>query len=109
MSKQEEEEFVTLTDEQGKEHQFAVIDVIDVEGQSYAVLLPADSPALSDDESLDEDEIDEAIILRIDKDESGEDILVDIEDDEEWERVTEAWEELLDQEAGDEDEEGEEP
>ena len=107
MSKQEEEEFVTLTDEEGKEHQFAVIDVIDVEGQSYAVLLPADSPALND-EPLDEDEIDEAIILRIDKDESGDDVLVDIEDDEEWEKVTEAWEELLDNEE-EEDEDDEEP
>ena len=52
---------------------------------------------MSDDveASDEEEESDEAIILKIGKDENGEDILFDIEDDEEWEKVADAWQELI--------------
>lgn len=86
------EDLVVLTDEDGVEHEFAVIDVIEVEGKEYAILLPPD----------DEDD-DEAIILRVETDENGEETLVDIEDDAEFEKVAEAWEEILEEE-GDEEE-----
>jgi uncharacterized protein YrzB (UPF0473 family) len=79
----EEDEVVTLVDEEGEEHDFAVIDIIEVDGAEYAILLPVD------------EENNEAIILKFDKDEEGNELLVDIEDDEEWEKVSEAWEEMV--------------
>jgi len=81
----EELGIVTLVDEDGKEHEFALVDSIEVEGEQYAIL----SPMEEDEES------DEAIILKIGKDENGEDILYDIEDDEEWEKVADAWQEMM--------------
>ena len=89
---EEEDEIITLTDDEGKEHEFVVVDVIDVEAKEYAILLPIDT---------EEDEEAEAVILRLEKDQDGDDVLVDIESEEEWERVAQAYEELLDDE-GDE-------
>jgi uncharacterized protein YrzB (UPF0473 family) len=80
----EKENTIVLLDEEGKEFEFHVVDVIEVDGSEYAILLPAD-----------EDVPEEAEVLRIDKDESGQEILVQVEDDEEWERVAQAWEELV--------------
>lgn len=94
----EKENTIVLLDEEGKEFEFHVVDVIEVGGSEYAILLPAD-----------EDVPEEAEVLRIDKDESGQEILVQVEDDEEWERVAQAWEELVneweDEEWEDEEEE----
>ncbi|MCY0908151.1 MAG: Holliday junction resolvase RuvX [Sulfobacillus thermotolerans] len=85
---EEEDEIITLTDEDGNEHEFVVVDVIEVEEQDYAILLPIDT---------EEDEEAEAVILRLEKDDDGDDVLVDIESEEEWEKVAQAYEELLDE------------
>jgi hypothetical protein len=45
--------------------------------------------------------------LKIGKDENGEDILYDIEDDEEWEKVVDAWQEMLEQDEEEDGEDGE--
>ena len=79
------EEKVVLVDEDGEEHEFALIDVIEVDGEEYAILEPLEA---------EEDDSD-AIILKIGKDENDEDILYDIEDDEEWEKVADAWQEMI--------------
>ncbi|MBP7330961.1 MAG: hypothetical protein BWY65_01422 [Firmicutes bacterium ADurb.Bin373] len=79
----EPDEIVTLVDEEGEEHDFTLIEIIEVDGAEYAILLPADE----DDN--------EAIILRLTKDEDGNDLLVDIEDDDEWEKVADAYEEMI--------------
>mgnify|MGYP005852325593 CR=1 FL=1 len=81
------EENIVLVDEDGEEHEFALIDVIEVDGEEYAILEPLDS----------EEDINEAIILKIGKDENGEDILYDIEDDEEWEKVADRWQEMIEE------------
>lgn len=85
---QEELGIVTLVDEEGNEHDFAFVDSIEVDGQQYAIL----SPMEEDEES------DEAIILKIGQDENGDDILYDIDDDEEWEKVADAWQEMIETE-----------
>ncbi|MHB8157126.1 MAG: DUF1292 domain-containing protein [Desulfocucumaceae bacterium] len=82
----EHEEIITLIDENGEEKDFTVIDILELEGSEYAILLPVD------------EESDEAIILKFAEDVEGNEILVDIEDDEEWEKVADAWEELMSQE-----------
>ncbi|MFZ3172705.1 MAG: DUF1292 domain-containing protein [Carboxydocellales bacterium] len=86
----EQDNIVTLTDEEGNDHEFEVIDVIKVEDSEYAILRP-----LEDDEDEDEDE---AIILKVTTDEEGNEILMDIEDDEEWEKVADAWQESIEDE-----------
>ena len=94
---EEEEAFdiVVLNDDEGNEHEFMHLATLEVEGSTYFVLLPVE-------ESEDDDEEAEAIILKLGKDENGEDMLMDVEDDEEWEKVADAWEEMEDE---DEDEE----
>jgi len=86
---EESESIITLTDEDGQEFDFELIDMLKVEGSDYAILLP-----LEEDE-----ESDEAIILRVLYDEQGEiETLENIEDDEEWEKVADAWQETLENE-----------
>ncbi len=86
----EETEVLMLTDEEGNEHEFSVIDLIEMDGSEYAILLPV--------EEGDDEEGGEAIILRIDKDDEGNEILVDIEDDEEWEKVADTWASMIEEE-----------
>lgn len=88
-----EEEKIVLVDEDGEEHEFALIDVIEVDGGEYAILAPLDA----------EKEESEAIILKVGKDDNGEDILYDIEDDDEWEKVADTWQEMIENEEDEEE------
>lgn len=76
-------EMITLLDEEGQEHNFELINIMEVDQNEYAVLLPP------------EDDATEAIVLKRGEDEEGNEILVDIEDEEEWEKVAAAWEEFM--------------
>ncbi|MDR5695485.1 MAG: DUF1292 domain-containing protein [Armatimonadota bacterium] len=84
-----EEQRIILLDEEGEEHHFALVDVLDIEDKRYAVLLPL------------EGEDDAAVVFRVE----GES-LVTIEDEDEFERVLQALEEL--EEAEDLEEEDDE-
>jgi uncharacterized protein YrzB (UPF0473 family) len=86
-----DEEVILLEDEDGNEHRFVLGDVIEVEGQTYAVLLP-----------IDED-IEEGVIFRIEGEEGDDYVLADIESDEEWQKVVDAYNAYMDEE--DEEEE----
>ena len=81
----EEAETVTLTDEEGNEHEFEIIEILKVDEKDYAVLIPVDA-AGTDEEG--------AVILRVDQ-EDGEDVLVEIEDEDEFARGCEAGDESL--------------
>jgi uncharacterized protein YrzB (UPF0473 family) len=83
-------DIIVLNDEEGNEHEFMHLATLEVDGNTYFVLLPVE-------ETEDDDEEAEAIILKLEKDENGEETLVDIEDDEEWEKVADAWEEIEDE------------
>lgn len=83
-----EDRKVVLMDEDGVEHEFEVLDIIEVDGAEYAILFPVEEG----------DESDEAIILKIGTDENGEEILYEIEDDEEWEKVADAYDGMLEDE-----------
>lgn len=78
---------VVLNDDEGNEHEFMHLGTVEVDGSTYFVLLPVE-------ETEEDNEEAEAIILKLGKDENGEDMLFDIEDDEEWEKVADAWEEM---------------
>lgn len=76
-------EMITLLDEEGNEHDFELINIIQVDENEYAVLLPP------------EDDATEAFVLRRTEDEEGNELLVDIEDEDEWQRVVAAWRDFL--------------
>lgn len=83
MENMENEALFTLTDEDGNESQFALIGQLELDGQEYLALIPADS---------DNDNEDEYVVLKITVDENGEEILVTIDDDDEFDRVADAFE-----------------
>ncbi len=87
-----DEEVIVLEDEDGQEHRFVLGDVITVEEQDYAILLPID------------DELEEGVIFRIDGEDGDQMVLADIDTDEEWQKVVDAYNTYMD-ELEDEDEE----
>jgi len=84
-------ETISLVDDQGQEHEFDLVDVIEVAQQRYAVLQPAGGEA-------------DAVIFRMEDDET----LAAVDDDEEFARVAAALEDMEDGEAGDADEDEDE-
>lgn len=89
----EEDEIITLTDEDGKEEKFIVLCVIEHKGKEYYALLP-EKPA--------DDGEDGYVILRADEEE-GESMLVTIDDDDEFDEVADEIDEFLNSEIDDED------
>ncbi len=101
---EDDSDVIVLTDENGEDHEFELIEILEVDDHEYAVLTPLDGEAEGEGETgADDVDEDEAIILRVETDEKGERIFADIEDDEEWEKVAEAWESSLEDEDWDED------
>jgi uncharacterized protein YrzB (UPF0473 family) len=100
----EQNEMITLVDEEGQEHSFTLLDILNVNDKEYAILLPTD-PGFIDSEADGQ----EAIIFRIVETEE-EHTLLAVEDEAEWEAVAKAWEEmeLSDDDYEEEDEEEDE-
>ncbi len=73
----EDEDVIKLLDEDGAEHEFSVVDVLEVGARRYAILQP-----LAGGEDADT-----AVIFRME-----DDALVTIEDDAEFEQVRQAFE-----------------
>ena len=69
---------VTLTDEEGVERDFDIINTLEMDGNEYFALV-----AVEGDE-------DEYIILKV-IEENGEELLITIDDDEEFDRVADAF------------------
>lgn len=91
----DDSDVIVLTDDEGNDHEFELLEILEVNDREYAVLAPLDGEGPAEDEDVGEDE---AIILRVETDENGERVFSDIEDDEEWEAVAEAWESSLEEE-----------
>ncbi len=85
---------IVLTDEDGKEHEFELLTILEVDENNYAVLLPL----LKSEDGENFEYEDEAIILKISQDEDDNDILLEIEDDEEWEKVASEYDRLASEE-----------
>lgn len=75
MTKQRET--ISLVDDQGNEHEFSIIDVVEVAERRYAILQPTEGE-------------EEAVIFRLEDDET----LSTVEDDEEFARVAAALQDL---------------
>ncbi len=90
---EERTDIVILVDEEGHEHEFAMVDRFELDYKEYAILVPV--LYLDDDDEDDEvDFEDEAYIFRIDVDE-GEETLVEVDDETEWNEVAAVWEERV--------------
>jgi len=83
----EDDNKVTLVDEEGKEHSFLVLDILTVNENDYAILLPEGTDFNSETDEQ------EAIIFRIVETEDEQTLLA-VDDDQEWEEVSKAWEEV---------------
>ena len=82
-------EILTLADEEGIEHQFELIDKLDVGDDSYTALIPYYA---ADDDLLESDS--QLVILKV-VTEDGENYLSIIEDEEEFTKISELFVEKL--------------
>ena len=91
MSEEYGNSLVTVLDDEGKEHQFELLDAIETDDGRYVALLPIYTEA----EALLEDD-GELFILEVVND-NGDDLLVPIEDDEVFENIADAFQERLEE------------
>jgi putative Holliday junction resolvase len=80
-----QEDIVTLVDEDGKEHEFTVVDIIEVDEKEYALLMPVEGEGTEEDSE-------DVLVLRFE-----DDSLVMIEDEQEFNKVVAYLEELGEQ------------
>ena len=97
MSKDFGGDFITIADEEGNEFELEILDVLDVDGVSYTVFVPA-----SIDE-MDVNDPDYGLIFLRNREENGEEFFDSIDDDAELDRVYELYNQLLDAEEEAED------
>ncbi|MFA9379799.1 MAG: DUF1292 domain-containing protein [Acetanaerobacterium sp.] len=83
---------LSLTDEDGNEHEFEILDELDLDEKHYVALIPASEEALEDEE-----EEGQLIVLKSEE-ENGEEYLAYIEDEEEFGRVAGMFVERLSEE-----------
>ena len=92
MSEEYGSDFMSITDEDGKEYELEVLAELDYNGSHYLALVPAEEEgAESDEEDL------EVSILRSEE-ENGEQILVTLDDDDELDRVYEYYQQIMEAE-----------
>jgi len=78
-------DIVTLSDDDGKEYTFEILDAIESDMGRYLALLP-----VYEDPQDQLDDSGELVVVKVEE-ENGEEYFVDIEDDDEYETVSEAF------------------
>ena len=78
-------DIVTLSDDDGKEYTFEILDAVESDTGRYLALLPVfeDAQKLLDDSG-------ELVIVKV-QEENGEEFFAEIEDDEEYEMISDAF------------------
>ena len=84
----DEKDIVVLTDEEGLEHQFIIVDMVEIEAGVYALLMPLE---------IQGEEDDYYVIMKVEEN-GDEQILMTIEDDAEYEAVARMIEDFYDAE-----------
>jgi hypothetical protein len=102
-SAEEESPIISTSDEEGVHHQFQMVDMVEIEGQQYGLLLylgeedengalkPKVAEEASSDDDSDEEDDDEFVIMRIEE-EDGASVFISIDDDDEYERIIQYFE-----------------
>ena len=85
MSQEFGDDFISITDEDGKEYELEVLAELEYEGSRYLALVPAGT-----DEA---EELEVSILKSVE--ENGEDILVTIDDDDEYEDIAAYFDEVF--------------
>lgn len=80
-------EIYTLTDEDGNELHFALLETLEDNGSVYKALIPVNEDG--------EEESNEYVILKCSVDENGEDILETIDDDDEFDRIADMFDDAF--------------
>lgn len=75
-------EIFTLTDEEGNEHEFELMDIMEENGTVYYALVPY----VEDPEAMIEEDT-ELVVLKVGEDENGEEFLATIDNDDEYDRI----------------------
>ena len=86
-------DLVTLVDEEGNEHDFMIVDFLQIKTKQYALLMPL----AQDDNDTDDANgaaSDEAFVFRLDE-VNGEEILVPVEEETEWSLVAAEWDKKI--------------
>ena len=84
-------DYFTLTDEEGNEIEFELIAQCERNGQQYLAMIPVE------DEENNDSEVCEYIILKV-AEEDGEEVLVTVDDDDELDDVADYFDDLFTQE-----------
>ena len=92
MSNEFENDYFTLTDEEGNEIDFEVIAQCERDGNTYFAMIPAE-----DESKANDNDICEYIILKL-AEEDGEEILVTVDDDDELDDISDYFDDLFSQE-----------
>ena len=85
-------DYITIADEEGNEFELEILDVLDLDGVSYTVFVPADI------ENMDVNDPDYGLIFLRNREENDEEFFDSIDDDEELDRVYEAYQLIMDAE-----------
>ena len=85
-------DFITISDEEGNEFELEILDVIEFEGQTYTVFVPADI------EEMDTEDPDYGLIFLKNREADGEELFDSVDDEAELDRVYAYYQELLDAE-----------
>ena len=83
-----EKDVISLLDEDGKEHEFEIVDALELEEKRYLALVPLYDESQAEEALEDSGEL---VILRVseEEDEDGEQYLDAIDNEEEYNRVAE--------------------
>ncbi len=88
--RENEREFYTLVDEDGKEIEFELIGTAEMNGATYCAMIPTDA--------TENDGFCEYVVLRVEKDENGEETLVSVDDDEEFDNIADIFDDQFSEE-----------
>ena len=81
MDEQNEDNIVTLIDEDGSEVQLEHLDTLEISGGKYVFFVPASEAADEDDDA------EEVVVFRVEADENGEEVLAMVDDEDEIDRA----------------------
>ena len=85
-------DIITIADDEGNQYELEILDVLDVDGVSYTVFVPADI------DKMDVNDPDYGLIFLRNREENGEEFFDSVDDEEELDRVYELYQQLIEAE-----------